>query len=212
VVGLQPLHRGTVTIGNRDAHLLPADRRAMLMAYVPQRSRLAARLSAQAVVELGRFPHRGNAIGLSATDHQVVSQALEDTDCAYLTDRAFNSCSGGEQARLLLARALATEAPYLLLDEPAANLDVSHALDLFALLRTLADTGRAIIVVMHQLEHALRWADQALVMNRARAVASGPCQEILTPELVAEVYGVQMIAGGAPSYVRLAAPVPGGRT
>jgi iron complex transport system ATP-binding protein len=204
IIGLQPLHKGTVYIGDQNVHQLPPDERAARMAYVPQRSRLAARLSARAVVELGRFPHRGNAVGLNATDHDIVSQALADTDCAYLTDRPFNSCSGGEQARLLLARALATEAPYLLLDEPAANLDIAHALNLFTLLRALADAGRAIVVVMHQLDHALRWADRALVMNRSRAIASGPCRDILTPDLVQDVYRVQMIEGGAPRYDRLA--------
>lgn len=200
VVSLQPLRKGSVTVDGQDVLQLPVNERAKRLAYVPQSSWLAARLSARAVIELGRFPHRGNAFGLSARDHEVVENALSATDCAYLENRSFNACSGGEQARLLVARALATEAPYLLLDEPTANLDIAHALQIFALLRSLADAGKAIVVVIHQLEHALRWTDQAVVMNCSRVVASGPSQDVITPELVEKVYRVRMIEAGAHRY------------
>lgn len=211
ILGLQAMHSGCISIGEArgegrlisDIHRLPEVERARLLAYVPQNSRLSARLSARSMVELGRFPHRGNALGLGRRDHDVVAQALADTDSTYLEARCFSDCSGGEQARLLVARALATEAPFLILDEPAANLDIAHALNLYQLLRDLADDGKAVVVVMHQLEHALKWADQALLMKDSRAVAWGECREVLSPERIEEVYHVKMIPGSAPSYERI---------
>lgn len=211
ILGLEPLSAGRVTIESEpnhppfiaDLHTLPEIERARLTAYVPQHSRLSARLSARAMVELGRFPHRGNNFSLGERDHSIVLQALVDTDCSYLEKRSFSDCSGGEQARLLVARALATEAPFLFLDEPAANLDIYHSLDLFHLLRRLADSGKAVVIVLHQLEQALRWADKALIIDASRAVAWGPCHEVLTPQRIEEVYGVYMIPNSAPSYERL---------
>jgi len=211
ILGLQKLHSGKVAIGEpenkvatmEDFLKLPEIVRARLMAYVPQHSRLSARLSARAMVELGRFPHRGNALGLGKHDHHIVDQALAATDCTYLNDRSYSDCSGGEQARLLVARALATEAPFLLLDEPSANLDIAHALELFDLLRSLANGGKAVIVVMHQLGHAANWADKALLMKNSQAVAWGDCLDVLTPDRIEEVYGVRMIPNAAPAYERI---------
>lgn len=215
ILGLQKISSGSVEIipehevGKMsvvDLNEISEMQRARLMAYVPQHSRLSARLSARAMVELGRFPHRGNSLGLSEMDHEIVDRALADTDCIYLNDRSFSDCSGGEQARLLVARALATEAPFLLLDEPAANLDISHSLELFHLLRNLADQGKAVLVVMHQLEHALKWADRSLLMNASRAIAWGISQEVLSSERIEKVYGVRMIENTSPSYERIDRP------
>lgn len=190
--------QGSVSVAGRA--LSDAASRARHLAYVPQQSRLIAALSAREVVELGRFPHRGSRLGLSADDTRVVDRALQQTDCSYLEQRRFDQCSGGEQARLLLARALATEAPVLFLDEPAASLDIAHRLQLYALLRRLADGGHSILVVMHHIDDALQWADRCVLMDSGRICASGSVAEVLDGPTVAQVYGVEMLPGAAVGF------------
>ncbi|MFW5845682.1 MAG: ABC transporter ATP-binding protein [Planctomycetota bacterium] len=203
LLGFLPLHAGRVLVQGRPVQELDPEQRARLLAYVPQRSQLAARLSARAVVELGRFPHCRGVGGLRRQDHEAVDAALAATDCSYLSGRGFVDCSGGEQARLLVARALATEAPCLLLDEPAASLDIAHALELYRLLRRLADGGKAVLVVLHRLEDALRWADEALLLECGETAAAGAVETVLRPELIERVYRVRMIPGGGLGFAAL---------
>lgn len=197
IVGVIPA-QGVVRIAG--AALPDGSERAKAMAYVPQHSRLLAAVSAREVVEWGRFPHRGSALGWSRQDHAAVEQAMATCDCLYLQDRAFIDCSGGEQARLLLARALATEARVLLLDEPAASLDIAHRLRLYQLLRRLAENGYSIVVVLHQLEDALQHADSVVVMNQGQVVAHGPTASTLDQSLVRKVWGVEMLPRSGVAY------------
>ncbi len=105
--------------------------------------------------------------------------------------------SVGEQQRVLVARALCTEAPVMLLDEPTAALDVRQALTTFALLRRLADAGRALVVVLHSLDHARRFADRALLLREGRPMRLGAASDVVAPGPVREVYGVELVEGGA---------------
>ncbi|TVR08534.1 MAG: ABC transporter ATP-binding protein [Planctomycetota bacterium] len=198
MVGVVPM-QGEVNVHGK-ALASNGRERAQTMAYVPQHSRLFAAVSAREVVEWGRFPHRGSALGWSSEDRLVVDQAMATCDCGYLQDRAFVDCSGGEQARLLLARALATQAQVLLLDEPAASLDIAHRLRLYQLLRRLVERGYSIIVVLHQLEDAWQYADSVAVMDQGQIVAQGPTAQTLTAALVRKVWGVDMQPHGGVSY------------
>lgn len=185
-------HQGLVRVADRQLSTLSLDERARQVAYVPQFTLLTARLSGRDVVAQGRFAHRG----LATNNAAVIDQALRQTDCADLADRPFAVCSGGERARLLLARAIATEAPLLLLDEPTAALDLAHALHLYALLRRLADSGKGIVMVQHQLADALRWSDQVLVLKDGQRVAAGITAEVLNEHLVQDVFGLRMRRDG----------------
>ena len=184
-------HQGLVRVADRQLSTLSLDERARRVAYVPQFTLLTARLSGRDVVAQGRFAHRG----LATNNAAVIDQALRQTDCADLADRPFAVCSGGERARLLLARAIATEAP-LLLDEPTAALDLAHALHLYDLLRRLAESGKGIVMVQHQLADALRWSDQVLVLKDGRRVAAGITTEVLNENLVQDVFGLRMRRDG----------------
>jgi iron complex transport system ATP-binding protein len=123
-------------------------------------------------------------------------------DVVTLADRPFSRLSYGERRRVLLARALATEAPLVLLDEPTAALDVGHALALFKVLTALARAGRGVVVVLHQLHEALAFADRALLLAGGRAVVAGATREVITAEHVRAVYGVELVEGGAVGYRR----------
>jgi iron complex transport system ATP-binding protein len=191
VAGIHP-STGRVAVGGRDAAGLDPRERARLLAYLPQRSLLDAPLLVERVVGQGRYARAPGLGRLAATDRDAIEQAMRATGVARLRDRAFTALSYGEQRRVLLARALATEAPLLLLDEPAAALDIAHALGLFATLRGLAEAGRAIVVVVHQLDDARRHADRGLLLREGTAHATGAVRDVLSAANVAQVWGVGM--------------------
>ena len=190
-------HRGQVQLGGRDARQLHARERARLVAYVPQHSALDAPLPVRDVVAQGRFPHGTDTpfARQKQGDGQRVDQSLALTDLQSLADRPFNALSYGERRRVLLARALCTDAPLLLLDEPTAALDVGHALELFRVLAEVARQGTAVVLVLHQLQEAAAVADRAVLLDAGRCVRQGPTAEVLTTEPVRAVYGVEMVPG-----------------
>lgn len=188
---------GTVRLNGRDLDAYSRAERARELAWVPQISGLRAALAVREVVAQGRFPHRGILAAATRRDLDAVEQAMEDTGVTDLADRVYTQLSGGEQRRVLLARALATGARCIMMDEPTASLDVGHALALFALLRRMAAEGRAIVVVLHELEYARRFTDRALLLDAGRCAASGPTAEIVAADPVRAVYGVELVEGGA---------------
>ncbi len=200
LAGLQP-HQGSVELADLPDARASARERARHLSFVPQHSQLAAPLPVREVVALGRYPQAHTPRSArAATDAAAIEQAMRDTDVLALAERAFSDLSSGEQKRVLLARALCTGARTLLLDEPTAALDVEHALALFARLRSAAAQGRAIVLVLHQIEHALAYADAALLLGAGRVRASGPAREVITASEVRALYRVEMIANAAPGF------------
>lgn len=195
VLGLVP-HRGQLAWDGVELGTLDRRARARAVAYVPQRSQLRARLSVRAVVELGRFAHRGALARASSADTVAVESALEATGALALAERPFPELSGGEQQRVLLARALATGSECLLLDEPTSALDVRQALRIHGVLRRLADAGCAVVVVLHDLSEVHRHADAAVMLHGGHVAVSGAVSEVLGPEPVRRVYGVELVPGG----------------
>lgn len=192
VMGLVPA-TGAIRIEGQLASQLNARARARHVAYVPQHSALEAPLPVREVVAQGRFAHTDLFQRLTAADRDAVAQALEATDTMRLADRAFNRLSYGERRLVLLARALATGARLLLLDEPTAALDIGHALGLLRRLRQLAASGVAVAVVLHQLHEAADSCDRAVLLAGGIVQAQGPVAEVIAPEPVRRVYGVEMV-------------------
>jgi iron complex transport system ATP-binding protein len=199
LAGLVP-YQGRVELDGAELRSLSASQRARRVSFVPQHSLLSAALSVREVVRLGRYVHRGALGSESEHDRRAVEAALVDTDVGALAERSFADLSTGEQKRVLLARALCTEARVLLLDEPTASLDIEHALRLFVLLRALAARGCAVVLVLHQLEHALAYADRTLLLQRGAALALGATREVLTADNVRALHGVLMVPAGAPGF------------
>lgn len=199
-LGLIP-HGGTVTVAGQAVAGMTPRQRARSIAYVPQRSQLAADMDVRNVVGLGRFAHHGDLARLSTTDATAIEQALQRCAVSEFANRPFSQLSVGEQQRVLLARALATEAPVVLLDEPTAALDIGHALASLALLRSLAEDGKAIVVVLHDLEQVTRLAKQVILLDHGRVHASGTVAEVFTAEHLTAVFGVTPVAGGALGFV-----------
>jgi len=199
MVGLLPC-TGTVRLGGIDLASLSARDRALQVAYVPQRTRLTARLSVRNVVDLGRFAHRGPWARPSRADHAAIDRAMDEADVAHLAERPFPELSGGEQQRVLVARALASEAPAVLLDEPTSSLDVRHALELHGLLRRLTDRGCVVVVVLHDLSEARHHADRAVLLRQGTVFAAGPVDAVVATHPIQQVYGVTLIEGGGLAY------------
>jgi iron complex transport system ATP-binding protein len=150
-------------------------------------------MAVAAVVALGRYPHADAFSPLADSDRLAVERALTATACIGFAARPVTTLSGGERARVALARALASEAPILLADEPTVSLDPRHQLVVMDLLASAAHSGGAVLAILHDLTLAARFADRILVMDRGRLVADGPPRTVLTPELIAAVFGVEAV-------------------
>ena len=148
-------------------------------------------MSVAAVVALGRHPHADAFSPLTEADRAAVERALAATATDKFADRAVTELSGGERARVALARALAGEAPILLADEPTASLDPRHQLVVMGLLAEAAHRGGTVLAIVHDLTLAARFAGRIIVMERGRVVADGAPRDVLTIKLIAQVFGVE---------------------
>ncbi len=197
LAGLIPF-QGQISVDGELLSNLDPGARARRVTYVPQNSLLDAGLPVSEVVGQGRFAHRSTMGGFSRLDRDAVQVACRDTDVMHLFSRPFDQLSHGERRRVLLARALATEAPVVLLDEPTASLDVRHVLLFFQLLRRLAAAGRTIVLVLHQLHEVVAIADDVLLLDAGKIAALGSRAEVISAEPIRRVYGVDL--EGIPSF------------
>ena len=207
LLGLVPPAAGRVTIDGADVAGMTARTVARHVAYLPQAVAVHWPLTVERLVGLGRLPHLGPFSRLAPSDRNAIAAALQATGTAHLAARAATDLSGGERARVMLARALATGAPALIADEPLASLDPGHQLDVMALLRAQARAGALVVVVLHDLGIAARFCDRMLLMDGGRVVADGPPATVLTDAALATVYGIEAWRGtvdGQPLLVPLA--------
>ena len=183
-LGLAKLASGSARLSGRDVAELGPEGRAGRVAYLPQERRLAWSLAAWRVASLGAIDRP------PALAREAALQALARVEMSGLADRGVLEMSGGERARVLLARLLATRAPLLVADEPVAGLDVEAQFHTLDLLREEARAGRAVVVTLHDLTLAARACDRVVVIDRGRIVADGAAAEVLTPACLAEVFGL----------------------
>ncbi len=184
---------GRVLLDGVDLLTVPRRQAARQVAWVPQSARPTFEFSVREFVTLGRYPHESRLFGTRAADGGWIDRCLEDTDVLALGERRVTTLSGGELQRVLLARSLATEAEVLLLDEPTANLDLAHALDILGLARRLASAGRSIVVVLHDLNLAARFGDRLVVLDDGSLVAEGAPVDVLEPEILRRVFRVRAV-------------------
>lgn len=190
MLGITEKSAGDIMLDGKDFLALPGSERARAVAFLPQERRVEWRLPAHDIVMLGRYPHQTGFGGPTPEDRAAVDRALEAVDSNGLRDRPVAVLSGGERTRILLARALAVEAPLLLVDEPIAALDPYHQLHVMEILRERARNGCGVLAVIHDLALAERFMDRLVLMDSGRIVADAAPASVLTPERLATVYRV----------------------
>jgi iron complex transport system ATP-binding protein len=164
--------------------------RAKLITYLPHNHPISFRFSVEDVIMMGRHPHLSRFQMPTAHDRAHIDNALQWTDCEHLRFRFIDQLSSGERQRVLIARALATGAEYLLLDEPTANLDIAHTLAIFKLAQELVQQGKTIIFSTHDINIAACYADNVILLAEQRCVRYGTVEQVLTPEMMQQIFAV----------------------
>ncbi|MDH1265918.1 ABC transporter ATP-binding protein [Pseudomonas sp. GD03944] len=194
LAGLSRLHKpsaGAVLLDGKAISSLPSRDVARQLALLPQDASAPDGLTVAELIRFGRQPHQSLLRQWSEQDQAIVDAAVEAADLKALVDRPLDSMSGGQRQRAWIAMAIAQATPLLLLDEPTSALDLGHQIEVFELIRQLAAAGKTIVMVVHDLSSACRYADHLVAMHNGRIIAEGAPAEIVTPELVEQLYGVR---------------------
>jgi iron complex transport system ATP-binding protein len=186
---------GAVRYGGKSAHEMGTGELARRVAYLAQGGGVHWPMRVEALVALGRLPHRRPMQGLDAADHEAIERALAACDVVAFRDRTMSEVSGGERLRILLARALAVEADLLLTDEPIAALDPLHQLQVMELLRQTARKGRGVVVMLHDLALAARYCDRLVLLAGGGVLVEGPPEVVLSDQHVTTAYGIDVVRG-----------------
>lgn len=189
VMGLVPF-RGTIRFDGTSLTAMPPLERARAIAYLPQAREVNWPMAAADIVALGREPHRPGPAPLTAADRNAVRNAMQRMDVEKFSARIAQTLSGGELARVLIARALAQDCPLLLADEPTAGLDPAHQIALMQHFRSIARQGKTVIACLHELSLAARWCDRLILLDRGRIAADGTPAEVINEKNMAEVYAI----------------------
>jgi iron complex transport system ATP-binding protein len=195
LAGLIPVSQGAISLDGQEIDAIPGAERARAIAYLGQEGASQWAVRVGTLVGLGRLPHMGPWQGPSARDREAVERAILACDLTHLSERPVNHLSGGERARVLLARALAVEPRFLLADEPIAGLDAAHGLQVMETLGRLAEGGTGVVMVVHDLTVAARYCRHLVLLNHGRIVAEGPAETVLSPENLKAHYGIEAHIG-----------------
>lgn len=184
---------GAVLLDGRAIHERKAKAFAREVGLLPQSSLSPDGIVVADLVSRGRYPHQGIVRQWSSDDARAVSEALAATHTTELSTRLVDELSGGQRQRVWVAMALAQETPILLLDEPTTFLDIAHQIGLLELFRALHASGRTLVAVLHDLNHAARYATHIIAMRDGEVVAEGAPREVITPELVRDVFDLECV-------------------
>ena len=200
LAGLLPPTQGQILLNGQNMAELRPRQQAQAVAYLPQ-SRPLPELTALQLVLHGRFPYLSYPRRYGPQDLELARQALAQMDAADLADRPLRGLSGGQRQKVYLAMLLAQDTPIALLDEPTTFLDISHQLQLLQLTRRLAETGKAVLAVLHDLPLAMEHADRIAVLHEGRLSAVGTPDTVFRSGCVDEVFGVRLRRFDAPDGV-----------
>ncbi|CAM3854090.1 putative siderophore transport system ATP-binding protein YusV [Vibrio aerogenes CECT 7868] len=191
--GLARVHQpqqGTVCIDGTDIHTLPSRQVALKLALLPQETLAPDGITVRELIRFGRHPHQKLLRQSHQSDSRAIQQALQAANLEDLADRLLDTLSGGQRQRAWIAMCIAQETPLLLLDEPTSALDLGHQIEVFELIRTLAEQGKSVIMVVHDIAMAARYSDHLVAMKDGQIVAKGSPAEVITGPLLQSLYGI----------------------
>ncbi len=192
LAGVLPIRAGRITLAGKPIDSFGRKEMARHVGYLAQRQGAAFPFRVDETVLMGRYPHWGRPFSPETPeDHAAVEAALRDVDASGLRSRLISELSGGELQRVLIARTLVSRAPVLLLDEPFANLDIRHCLDILDILRAQARQGRTVVASVHDLNLAHRYCDNLVVVYGGEILTHGEARSVLTPEVIERAFGVR---------------------
>lgn len=198
LAGLLKPQGGKILFNGRPVKSIPPRDLARMVSYLPQDDEIHFPFSVGEVVILGRWPHSGGAFFDSAKDRHAAESAMKKVGIITWAGRSITELSGGERARVSLARALATEPECLLLDEPASELDLKHGAETYALLRHIASDGAGVLVAAHDMGSVSRWADRVILLSDGKIRADDSPEKVLTESILSEVFSadIKVMADG----------------
>lgn len=179
---------GTIYLDDKSIHQLPYKVTAQKMAVVGQHNDHAFDFTVYELVMMGRSPYKGFLEKDSKKDNEIVMNALDQVSLTGYEDRSYETLSGGEKQRVILARALSQESELLILDEPTNHLDVRHQLEIMEVVKNLSTT---VMFAVHDLNIALMYCNKVCIIEKGRIIAAGKPKELITPEMIEQVYGVK---------------------
>jgi iron complex transport system ATP-binding protein len=191
LLGILPAQRGRILLDGKPLHSLSRKTIARHAAFVPQDTAIDVAFTTRDIVAMGRNPYLGRFQAETSDDHAAIERALAATATQHLTARCVQELSGGERQRVMLARALAQQAPLLLLDEPTANLDVAHQLDMLTQVQSVVRDNRSALLALHDLTLAARFCDRVLMLGNGRLVAQGKPETVITEEHLATYFHIR---------------------
>lgn len=193
LVRLQPVRAGSVELDGRPISTWNGKEAARELGFLPQSTVSPEGIRVEALVRRGRYAHQSLLGSWHPSDEEAVGTAMESAGVTELAGRPVSELSGGQRQRVWIAMVLAQQTPYLLLDEPTTFLDIAHQYDLLRLLRRQVEEGRTVVVVLHDLNQACRFAQHVVAMKAGRVVASGPPSEVVSADLVRAAFGMECI-------------------
>lgn len=192
LAGLQRPNGGTLLWNEGDYYALTSRERAQRLSYLAQSGTAHWPMSVERLVALGRLPHLSDWQKPGKTDEALIEQVIEETDLVDFKKRQFNTLSGGERSRVLLARALVSEPEVLLADEPVAALDLAHQIEVMSLLQCYCARGGSVVVVLHDLRLAAHYCHRIMLLVDGKTLAEGSPESVLTEQHMRTAFGVQV--------------------
>lgn len=193
-------NEGVVHLDGQAIHTQPSKQVARTLGLLPQTALAPDGITVEELVGRGRAPHQSLIARWSVQDEEAVDEALAVTDTAALRGRYVDELSGGQRQRVWIAMTLAQQTPLLLLDEPTTFLDIAHQIEVLDLVDRLRGEGRTVVAVLHELNHAARYGTHLVAMKEGAIVAQGPPQQVVTAEMVQEVFGLTSRVIADPDY------------
>jgi len=189
---IKPSH-GVVNLEKNDIHRIPIRQLAQRMAVMTQNANINFPYTCLEVVQMGLYPHKDLGVGIDSEEVEDIFRLMEKTETHEFAEKLITEVSGGEAQRVLLTRILAQDTPMIVLDEAFSAMDVAHRVDMLGIMKKqVKDSSKSVIAVMHDLNMAYLFSDRVVLMKQGRVVANGPTNEVMTPENLYHVFGINV--------------------